>query len=44
MRTEIIAQKYGLPKTIADLEKHCLIGFDRDALVAAQSGHSCRAR
>ena len=26
------AEKYGLPKEIAELEKHCLIGFDRDDL------------
>jgi DNA-binding transcriptional LysR family regulator len=24
-------KRYGIPKTIAELEKHCLIGFDQDA-------------
>src|ERR1700744_339421 len=37
------AQKYGLPKTIADLEKHCLIGFDRDALALRSLGKLPRA-
>jgi DNA-binding transcriptional LysR family regulator len=37
------AQKYGLPKTIAELEKHCLIGFDRDALALRSLGKLPRA-
>src|ERR1700733_12629567 len=37
------AQKYGLPKTIADLEKHGLIGFDRDALALRSLGKLPRA-
>jgi DNA-binding transcriptional LysR family regulator len=32
------AKKYGLPKQIAELEKHCLIGFDRDALALRSLG------
>lgn len=32
------AEKYGLPKQIADLEKHCLIGFDRDDLALRSLG------
>jgi DNA-binding transcriptional LysR family regulator len=37
------AQKYGLPKSIADLEQHCLIGFDRDALALRSLGELPRA-
>ena len=37
------AQKYGLPKTIPDLEQHCLIGFDRDALALRSLGELPRA-
>jgi DNA-binding transcriptional LysR family regulator len=32
------AKKYGLPKQIAELKKHCLIGFDRDALALRSLG------
>ena len=32
------AEKYGLPKQIADLDKHCLIGFDRDDLALRSLG------
>jgi DNA-binding transcriptional LysR family regulator len=32
------AEKYGLPKQVAELEKHCLIGFDRDALALRSLG------
>ncbi len=31
-------EKYGLPKEIAELEKHCLIGFDRDDLALRSLG------
>jgi DNA-binding transcriptional LysR family regulator len=37
------AEKYGLPKQIADLEKHCLIGFDRDGLALRSLGKLPRA-
>src|SRR3984885_12442809 len=37
------AQKYGLPKTIPDLDQHCLIGFDRDALALRSLGELPRA-
>jgi DNA-binding transcriptional LysR family regulator len=37
------AEKYGLPKEIADLEKHCLIGFDRDGLALRSLGKLPRA-
>jgi len=26
----LYADRYGLPKTVTELERHCLIGFDRD--------------
>jgi DNA-binding transcriptional LysR family regulator len=32
------AEKYGLPKAIAELGKHCLIGFDRDDLALRSLG------
>jgi DNA-binding transcriptional LysR family regulator len=32
------AEQYGLPKDIAELEKHCLIGFDRDDLALRSLG------
>lgn len=31
-------EKYGLPKEIAELEQHCLIGFDRDDLALRSLG------
>jgi DNA-binding transcriptional LysR family regulator len=31
-------EKYGLPNEIAELEKHCLIGFDRDDLALRSLG------
>ena len=31
-------EQYGLPKEIAELEKHCLIGFDRDDLALRSLG------
>jgi DNA-binding transcriptional LysR family regulator len=31
-------EKYGLPKDIAELETHCLIGYDRDALALRSLG------
>jgi DNA-binding transcriptional LysR family regulator len=37
------AGKYGLPKTIDELEQHCLIGFDRDALALRSLGKLPRA-
>src|SRR5579864_8988910 len=32
------AQKYGLPKNMAELDRHCLIGFDRDGLALRSLG------
>jgi DNA-binding transcriptional LysR family regulator len=32
------AKEHGVPKTITELEKHCLIGFDRDALALQSLG------
>ena len=32
------AEKYGLPREIAELEKHCLIGYDRDNLALRSLG------
>jgi DNA-binding transcriptional LysR family regulator len=37
------AQRYGLPKEIAELGKHCLIGFDRDGLALRSLGRLPRA-
>jgi DNA-binding transcriptional LysR family regulator len=31
-------EKYGIPKDIAELEKHCLIGYDRDHLALRSLG------